>query len=118
MRDYVVRLWCESEEHALSLEIRLIEEIGFQNLTNLTAGGIGISGFKHSNEFKEFIKINNTKPKPDGFGAKVSATKKGVPLTVEHRLALSKVVKSDEHRHNMSKAARRRWGVDIEESDN
>lgn len=47
----------ESEQECLDLEIKLIKEIGRENLCNLTDGGEGVSGFHHSNEAKQKISI-------------------------------------------------------------
>lgn len=47
----------ENEQECLDLEIKLIKEIGRENLCNLTDGGEGISGFKHSEESKYKISI-------------------------------------------------------------
>ena len=41
-----------NEQECLALEIKLIKEIGRKHLCNLTDGGEGIFGFKHSEETK------------------------------------------------------------------
>lgn len=47
----------ENEQECLDLEIKLIEEIGKENLCNLTNGGEGTSGFNHSEKTKQKISI-------------------------------------------------------------
>jgi hypothetical protein len=42
-----------SKEDAFELEALAIETIGFEKLTNLTKGGKGVLGFKHSKETKQ-----------------------------------------------------------------
>jgi len=61
-------------------------------LRNLTDGGDGISGWKHSEETKEKCRINNT-------GKKLSEETK-----LKMRLAKLGVPKSPEHKANMSKS--------------
>jgi hypothetical protein len=46
-----------NEMECLNLETQLISEIGRENLCNLTDGGEGVSGFKHSGETKQKISI-------------------------------------------------------------
>lgn len=47
----------QNEQECLDLEVKLIKEIGRENLCNLTNGGEGISGFNHSEETKQKISI-------------------------------------------------------------
>lgn len=73
---------CESEELALLDEIQQISQLrkeGF-NLVNVTDGGEGVSGLRHSDETKR--KISESKKG-------VSITSKGRPLSTSHRVKLS-----------------------------
>jgi hypothetical protein len=47
----------QNEQECLDFEVKLIKEIGRQNLCNLTDGGEGVSGLKHSEESKHKISI-------------------------------------------------------------
>jgi len=47
----------EDEKECLDIEMQLIEEIGIKNLCNLTNGGEGVSGLKHSEESKKKISL-------------------------------------------------------------
>jgi hypothetical protein len=47
----------QNEQECLDLEVKLIKEIGRENLCNLTGGGEGVSGFHHSEETKQKISI-------------------------------------------------------------
>lgn len=47
----------ENEYECLNLEVKLIKEIGRENLCNLTDGGEGVSGLKHFDESKQKISI-------------------------------------------------------------
>ena len=47
----------KNEQECLDLEIKLINDIGRENLCNLTDGGEGVSGFHHSEEAKQKISI-------------------------------------------------------------
>ena len=55
--DIEVILEFENEQECLNLEVKLIKEIGKENLCNLTDGGEGISGFNHSKETRQKISI-------------------------------------------------------------
>lgn len=55
--DIEVILESENEQECLNLEVKLIKEIGKENLCNLTDGGEGISGFNHSKETRQKISI-------------------------------------------------------------
>jgi hypothetical protein len=46
-----------NEQECLDLEVKLIKEISLKNLCNLTDGGEGVSGLKHSEESKQKISI-------------------------------------------------------------
>jgi hypothetical protein len=58
--DIEVLFESKNEQECLNLEIKLIKEIGRENLCNLTNGGEGISGFHHSEETKQKIYIWRT----------------------------------------------------------
>lgn len=47
----------QNEQECLDLEVKLIKEIGRENLCNLTDGGDGVLGLKHSEETKQKISI-------------------------------------------------------------
>jgi len=70
-----------TEEDALSLEIKTIQNIGLDNLTNLTIGGEGISGFTHKEETKRKIGLANSKN---------SSWSKGKKLSKNHRERIGK----------------------------
>jgi len=57
----------QNEQECLDLEVKLIKEIGRENLCNLTDGGEGVSGFHHS----------------EGTKQKISIWRKGKPLSKE-----------------------------------
>ena len=86
-----------TEQEAFNLEIELIEAIGLKNLTNSTAGGEGISGFKHKDETKRKIGLANSG------GSSWSKNKK---FSKEHRNKISNAhkgkIKSLEHRKKIS----------------
>jgi len=46
---------CKNEDDALKLEIKLIKKHGKENLCNLTDGGDGASGYKHTIKTKKLI---------------------------------------------------------------
>jgi len=73
-----------SDEDALSLEMELIEAIGLKKLTNLTLGGDGALGLKHSEQTKQKI------GKANSGGTSWS---KGVKLSKKHRGKISKANK-------------------------
>lgn len=70
-----------SDEDALRLEMELIEAIGLQKLTNLTLGGDGALGLKHSEQTKQKI------GKANSGGTSWS---KGRKLSKKHREGISK----------------------------
>lgn len=60
---------CESDEEAIALEIRLIKEygrldLGLGTLWNLTDGGDGTAGYKHSSAFKTKMKLRTGENNP------------------------------------------------------
>lgn len=87
----VKSLKCESESHAFKLEVDIIKklkEMGV-SLTNITNGGDGASGIKHSEEIRK----------------KISNAKKGKKHTEETKKKMSNAVRnkiSDESRKKMS----------------
>jgi len=68
----------ENEQKCLDLEIKLISEIGRENLCNLTNGGEGVSGLNHSEETKQKISIwRKGKPLNKEICQKITENKKG-----------------------------------------
>jgi len=68
----------KNEQECLDLEIKLIKEIGRENLCNLTDGGDGISGLKHSDESKQKISIwRKGKPLSEETCKKITQNKTG-----------------------------------------
>jgi hypothetical protein len=68
----------KKEQECLDLEIKLIKEIGRENLCNLTDGGDGVSGLKHSDESKQKISIwRKGKPLSKGTCMKITQNKTG-----------------------------------------
>ena len=65
-----------AEQDAFDLEIKTIAEIGIKNLTNITLGGEGLSGHKHSLASK--LKMSNSaKNMSDAHKKKLSISGKG-----------------------------------------
>jgi hypothetical protein len=68
----------QNEQECLELEIKLIKEIGRKNLCNLTDGGEGTSGLKHSDETKHKISIwRKGKPLSEETCKKITQNKTG-----------------------------------------
>ena len=88
-----------TEQEAFNLEMELIEAIGLENLTNLTVGGDGISGFTHKAETKRKIGLANS-------GG--SSWSKGKTFSEEHKRKISDAhkgrAKSLEQRNKLSEA--------------
>lgn len=96
-----------SEEDAFKKEKELIKS--YTNLTNLTDGGEGVSGYSPSEEFKEWIKEYNTGKKQTAEQIEnMAKTKRGKPRSPKVRESISKGCKgikfSSEHKHKMSLA--------------
>ena len=77
---------CSSEETAFLLEIGLIKRLRAHgvDLTNLTDGGEGRSGFVTSEEVKAKLRANASAKRPE-VRAKMSAARKGHVVTAETR---------------------------------
>jgi hypothetical protein len=68
----------KNEQECLDLEVKLIKEIGRKNLCNLTDGGEGVSGLKHSDESKQKISIwRKGKPLSEETCKKITQNKTG-----------------------------------------
>jgi hypothetical protein len=68
-----------TEQEAFNLEMELIEAIGLENLTNLTVGGDGTSGFTHKAETKRKIGLANSGGSSWSKGKRLSENhKKGI----------------------------------------
>lgn len=100
-----------TEQEALQKEIELISS--YDNLTNLTIGGDGVSGLKHTEEFKLWIKSYNSgkKQSPEAI-ANMVKTKIGKPRSEEAKkkisIARQGIKFSEEHKRKLSEARRRR----------
>jgi hypothetical protein len=82
-----------SEEQAFELETFMIDFIGFENLCNMTFGGEGVSGLKHSEETRAKISsIHKGRIVSKEMCAKISAAKKA-SITPELRLKISQANK-------------------------
>ena len=100
-----------TEEKALQKEKELI--LTYTGLTNLTIGGDGISGFKHSEEFKTWIKEFNTGKKQSQEAiANMVKTKIGKPRSEQAKKNISMarvgIKFSEEHKRKLSEARRKR----------
>lgn len=104
---------CESEVQALAHEVRLIalfREAGF-DLTNLTDGGEGSSGYKATPEtrMKTSLRFRGRTLSPE-HREKIAASKRGKPRSPETRVKLAAAargkVPSDETRAKMAEANR------------
>src|SRR5574337_1712749 len=102
----VSTITCDSEREALDLEIAMIAEFKKQGviLTNMTDGGEGVSGFKHSEEHRRSLRKRMVG----------NAYAKGRVLTEEHKRKIGLASKgrtvkfSEEARQNMSIAQKAR----------
>lgn len=100
-----------TEEQAFEKEKELIKS--YDDLTNLTSGGEGVSGFKPSEEFRQWIKVFNTgkKQTPETV-AKMVAARKGKPRSESAKKKISMARKgikfSEEHKRKLSEARRNR----------
>lgn len=90
---------CESDAESLAHEIILIalfREAGF-NLCNLTDGGEGISGHRHTQESRDKMRINHkgpTGPLSPAHRAKIGLANKGRHNTPEVRARMSAIHKA------------------------
>ncbi len=88
VRPFITKIYTNlSEKDAIDLEILLISEIGKRidkmgPLVNITNGGEGVSGLKHTEESRAKMSLIGEKH-----------PKWGVPITLEHREILSKNMK-------------------------
>jgi len=74
------------EEQAFEIEMLYIESVGLDNLCNMTVGGEGISGYKHSKETCKKLSISNSGKKlsPDTC-KKMSDSRKGKKYALGYR---------------------------------
>ena len=105
-----------TEELALELEIRRIQELRAQGIqiVNYTDGGDGVSGYKHTDKARAKMSAKKTgvklKPFTEEHKQKISASLTGGnrEFTDEHRAKLSASGKvkvfSDDHKANLSKS--------------
>lgn len=79
-----------SEQCAFSLEKIIIGSVGFKNLTNVTTGGEGFSGGRHTEESRRKLSasLRGKKNTPQAIAASRAACA-GKPLSAEHRAKLS-----------------------------
>ena len=114
---------CKKEIEFITLYGR--RDLGLGTLVNMTDGGDGTFGYKHTNETKvtmsnnrkgkslsEETKLKMRKPLSEETKLKMSQSRKGRTFSEEHKLKLSEAKKgkpkSDEHKLNMSIAAKNR----------
>lgn len=94
VENFLFSIWkyCETEEQAFAEEINFIAYLktkGYK-LYNLTAGGEGNSGWRHSEETKQKMAIVKTGKKvSEETKQKISATKTGIPISEEHKKKIS-----------------------------
>jgi group I intron endonuclease len=122
--------YASNQEDLKALEIKYIKQFNSFGVGgyNMTKGGDGIHGFKHSEETKKKLSIINTgkkvpnRKKPRPFSPthlqKLSETSKGRPRSPETRLKNSLANKgrkhpphSDEIKRLMSEAQKKRWAI-------
>jgi NUMOD3 motif len=87
---YEKLLECEDEKACFLLERFMINTIGRETLCNLTDGGEGPSGWIHSEEIRERLRISHlgqSRPLTEVTRKKMSDAKKGKPLHENTRLA-------------------------------
>jgi hypothetical protein len=78
-----------SEVCALTLERIIIASIGIQNLANVTDGGGGISGYRHTHEAKEKISASGRGRPQHPNSLKALIQRRGCKLTDDHKAKLS-----------------------------
>ena len=77
------------ENECLNLEIKLIKDIGLDNLCNLTEGGEGISGYKHTKNTRK--KMSQVALKPN----RIKISKQNLHYAVKKNIGYRKL--SDRH---------------------
>jgi hypothetical protein len=100
------------EQYSHDLEKNIIKRIGrIENsgtLTNLTDGGDGISGFKHSDEFKREQSIRNKGENNKNYGKKMSQeTKDLISRSKKGRVRKYKLVMTEEQKRKVSEAKKK-----------
>jgi hypothetical protein len=89
-----------SEDKAFELEKSFIQQIGLENLTNLTDGGEGISGYKRKFTEEHKAKISAAsvgRKKSEESKAKMSLNKKGKSFNEEHKAKISAAKKGQHY---------------------
>ena len=93
-----IKVWvfpCESEKEAFAIEIQWIAQLRKEgySLVNISDGGEGPTGVKHTDEFKRKVSARHTgKVNSEETRAKMSKAKRGVPRpprTAEHNAKVS-----------------------------
>lgn len=105
-----------TEDESLLREVELISLIGFENLTNVTYGGEGTSGFEQSDKTKKKIgKSNRGKKHTEETKKLISEKLKGREIDDEWRDRISKTMTgipkkpfTDEHKKNISEGGKGR----------
>lgn len=81
------------EWYAFELERELIAYYGREALCNLTDGGDGVSGMRHTAQSKAAIGRASRGKRPPEFGAASSARQKGVPKSEDSKRKISATLK-------------------------
>jgi hypothetical protein len=121
---------CSSEEEAFALEIDLIKKYGRRDLgtgplVNMTDGGEGLSGpcpperrkkISDARKGKGGLKGDANVSRRPEVARKISAAKKGVPKSEEHKEKLAAALRgrkreafTEEHKQHLSEARREWW---------
>lgn len=88
VRIVLTGLSCDEARDAEILHIKKCRESGFP-IINMTNGGDGISGFKHSDETREKMSLSAFKANTDEVRRKKSASRVGIKFSESHREKLS-----------------------------
>jgi hypothetical protein len=88
VRIVLTGLSCEEARHAETQHIKKCRETGVE-IINMTNGGDGISGFKHSRETREKMRLSALKANTEEVRRKKSVSRTGIKLSKEHREKIS-----------------------------